>query len=83
MNPSQDTCAPHPEPSSLLPPHTIPLGHPSALAPSIQYRASNVLHFKNKIYLVYRIGLKRFLHANIVFLCLYKIRKQCASFLYS
>ena len=32
----------HPEPSSLLPPHTIPLGHPSAPAPSIQYRASNL-----------------------------------------
>ena len=32
------TCVPHPEPSSLLPPHTIPLGRPSALAPSIQYR---------------------------------------------
>ena len=36
------TCVPHPELSSLLPPHTIPLGHPSALAPSIQYRASNL-----------------------------------------
>ena len=36
------TCVPHPEPSSLLPPHTIPLGHPSAQAPSIQYRASNL-----------------------------------------
>ena len=34
------TCVPHPEPSSLLPPHTIPLGRPSAPAPSIQYRAS-------------------------------------------
>ena len=33
---------PHPEPSSLLPPHTISLGHPSARAPSIQYRASNL-----------------------------------------
>ena len=33
------TCVPHPEPSSLLPPHTIPLGRPSAPAPSIQYRA--------------------------------------------
>ena len=33
---------PHPEPSSLLPPHTIPLGHPSAPAPIIQYRASNL-----------------------------------------
>ena len=36
------TCVPHPEPSSLLPPHTIPLGRPSAPAPSIQYRASNM-----------------------------------------
>ena len=36
------TCVPHPEPSSLLPPHTIPLDRPSALAPSIQYRASNL-----------------------------------------
>ena len=36
------TCVPHPEPSSLLPPHTIPLGHPSAPAPSIQYRALNL-----------------------------------------
>ena len=35
------TCVPHPEPSSLLPPHTIPLCRPSAPAPSIQYRASN------------------------------------------
>ena len=36
------TRVPHPEPSSLLPPCTIPLGHPSAPAPSIQYRASNL-----------------------------------------
>ena len=36
------TYVPHPEPSSLLPPHTIPLGHPSALVPSIRYRASNL-----------------------------------------
>ena len=36
------TCVPHPEPSSLLPPHTIPLGRPSAPAPSNQYRASNM-----------------------------------------
>ena len=28
--------------SSLLPPHTMPLGRPSAPAPSIQYRASNL-----------------------------------------
>ena len=36
------TRVPHPEPSSLLPPRTIPLGHPSTPAPSIQYRASNL-----------------------------------------
>ena len=36
------TCVPHPELSSLLLPHTIPLGRPSAPAPSIQYRASNL-----------------------------------------
>ena len=36
------TCVPHPEPSSLLPPYTIPLGHPSAPTPSIQYHASNL-----------------------------------------
>jgi len=36
------TCVPHPKPSSLLPPHTIPLGHSSAPAPSIQYCASNL-----------------------------------------
>ena len=36
------TCVPHPEPSSLLPLHTIPLGCPSVPAPSIQYHASNL-----------------------------------------
>ena len=36
------TRVPHPEPHSLLPPRTIPLGHPSAPAPSIQYPASNL-----------------------------------------
>ena len=36
------TCVPHPEPSSLLPPHSIPLGRPSAPAPSILYPASNL-----------------------------------------
>jgi len=34
------TRIPHPVPSSLLPPRTIPLGRPSASAPSIQYCAS-------------------------------------------
>ena len=33
------TCVPHPEPLSLLPPHTIPVGRLSAPAPSIQYHA--------------------------------------------
>ena len=36
------TRAPHPEPPSHLPPHTITLGHPSAPAPSILYPASNL-----------------------------------------
>ena len=33
---------PIPNPPSLLPPHSTPLGRPSAPAPSIQYRASNL-----------------------------------------
>ena len=32
------TRVPHTERSSFLPPHIIPLGHPSAPAPSIRYR---------------------------------------------
>ena len=36
------TRVPHPDPSSLLPPRIIPLGHPSAPAPSIQYHSSNL-----------------------------------------
>ena len=36
------TRVPHPEPPILLPPYTIPLGHPSAPAPSILYHASNL-----------------------------------------
>ena len=40
MNPPQVyMCSPS---WTLLPPHPIPLGHPSALAPSIQYCASNL-----------------------------------------
>ena len=34
------TRVPHPEPPSHLPPHTMPLGHPSAPAPSFLYSAS-------------------------------------------
>ena len=36
------THVPHPEPPTYLPPHTIPLGHPSATAPSFLYSASNL-----------------------------------------
>ena len=36
------TCVPHPEPPSHLPPHPIPLGHPSAPAPSTLSHASNL-----------------------------------------
>ena len=36
------TRVPHPEPPSHLPPHTIPLGHPSAPVPSFLYPASNL-----------------------------------------
>ena len=36
------TRVPHPEPSSHLHPHTIPLCHPSAPAPSFLYPASNL-----------------------------------------
>ena len=36
------TRVPHPEPPSHFPPHTIPLGHPSAPAPSILDPTSNL-----------------------------------------
>ena len=36
------TRVPHPEPLSHLPPHTTPLSHPSAPAPSTLYHASNL-----------------------------------------
>ena len=49
----------HPEPSSLLPPRTIPLGHPSAPAPSIQYRASN-LDWRLISYMIYLLNLEMF-----------------------
>ena len=42
MNLPRHTCGPHPEPPSHLPPHTIPLGHPSAPALSTLYCASNL-----------------------------------------
>ena len=43
LNPPHEcTCVTHPEPSSHLPPHPIPLGHPSAPAPSTLYHASNL-----------------------------------------
>ena len=36
------TRVPNPEPPSHLPPHPIPLGHPSASAPSVLYPALNL-----------------------------------------
>ena len=59
---------PHPEPSSLLPPHTIPLGRPSAPAPSIQYRASYLDWWLVSYMILYEIflnnPLKFFLHGK-------------------
>ena len=42
MNLHRYTCVPHPEPSSLLPPHSIPQSHPSAPALSTLSHASNL-----------------------------------------
>ena len=36
------TCVPHAEPSSYLPPHPIPQGHPSTPAPSVLSHTSNL-----------------------------------------
>ena len=54
------TCVPHPEPSSLLPPHSIPRGHPSAPAPSIQYRASNLDWWLVSYMILYMFQCQRF-----------------------
>ena len=42
MNRHRCTCVSNPEPPSHLPHHSIPLGHASALAPSILYPALNL-----------------------------------------
>ena len=42
MNQPWCTCVPHPEPPSHLPPHPIPLGHPSAPALSPLSHALNL-----------------------------------------
>ena len=42
MNQPQVYMCSHPEPPSYLPPHPIPLGHPSTPAPSTLYHASNL-----------------------------------------
>ena len=54
MNPHRCTCVLHPEPPSHIPPHPIPLGHPSATALSTLHHASNldwpfVSHVKDSI----------------------------------
>ena len=47
------TRVPHPETLSFLPPHTIPLGHPSAPALSILYHASN-LDWQSISYMIHK-----------------------------
>ena len=42
MNQPWCTCVPYPEAPSHLPPHPIPLGHPSAQALSTLFHASNL-----------------------------------------
>ena len=52
------TCVPHPEPSSVLPPpHTIPLGHPSAPVPSIWKYALSTVAIMD--WLWYKISLEK------------------------
>ena len=70
-------CVPHPEHSSLLPPHTILLGRPSAPAPSIQYLALNLgIHcvdascycrYLSTKYLYFITSLKMFWHLFTVY----------------
>ena len=61
------THVPHPKPPSLLHPPTIPLGHPSAPAPSKQYHASN---------LDWRFGnFKHYLNYNFTSICFLFIEK--------
>ena len=43
------TCVPHSEPSSHHPPHTIPLGHRSAPAPSFLYPETCIISYKKRI----------------------------------
>ena len=45
------TCVPYPEPLSHLPPHPIPLGHPSATALSTLSHASN-LDWRSNLYMI-------------------------------
>ena len=60
------TCVPHPESPSPLPPCTIPLGHPSAPAPSMLYPASN-LHLGCVYFIIFKnevIHLRPFIFPN-------------------
>ena len=65
------TCVPHPEPSSLLPPHTIPLGRPSAppQASSIMHRTWTGDSFHIWYYTYFNAILPTQLFLNITFLC--------------
>ena len=64
------TRVPHPESSSHLPPCTIPLGRPSAPAPSIQYRASNLDWQLVSYMILYMFFLILRIVSSLVLLCL-------------
>ena len=77
LNPPHEcTCVTHPEPPSHLPPHPIPLGHPSAPAPSTQYHASNldwrfvshmILYMLQCHYLT--LALSHRVHKTVLYIC--------------
>ena len=52
LNPLWVTCISHPESLSHLPPNPLPLGHPSAPAPSTLYHASN-LDWRFVLYIIF------------------------------
>ena len=53
MNQPRVYMCPHPEPPSRLPPHPIPLGHPSAPAPSTLSHASNLVWWSISYMIIY------------------------------
>ena len=57
---------PNPEPPSHLLPHTIPLGHPSAPAPSILCRGSCHLQTVRVLLLLFQSGFLLFLFSSLI-----------------